>query len=378
MTEQNVALNTHVQTTGPLESVDLRAVRQANVFCSSPFFLRHALVIISWLKSNGVSVTVWSHENGAVGPALEALALQEVRLRSWPQLPVSPRVSRPWTLIKTKLFFDRFYKSAFQNAEESLSFYEEDYPEPCLHALIARCSRNHRVYKYGYSGHDTVPASHVPAPIRLRESLIACAYGFSIAFFSRQGMPDSQNLPFLDSSRWRVQKVECELSEEAISPFRVPIAADPSRPVLLLLESQDEEESCRNYRCDINRLLDLLEAEGWQIFSKGHPRLGSSGAIVERGTPLLDNRIPLELFDLSGVEAVVGLCSSGMFSTSLAGIPTYCVENLFRRHDPARRASSIAFLTTDPGWNPKPIHIDILNGWEEVRRIRPRKTEKLL
>ena len=341
-----------------LESLDLRAVRQANIFCSSPFFLRHALVIISWLKSRGIPVTVWSEKDGPVGPALEALALPEVRLRSWPQLPVSPRVSRPWSLVKTKLSFDRFCKASFQNAKGSLSFYEGDYPEPCLHALIVRCCRQHRVYKYGHGGHDTLPASHVPPPIRFRESLIAFSYGFPVTFFSRQEMPDSQFLPFFDSIRLGVQAIHIEVSDSVIGPMKSPIATIGDRPLLVFLDSAYEEETCVDYADRLGVVLNTLDSLGWQIVAKGHPRLGSSKAMLRRLVPLLDVRLPLELFDLSNVRAVVGLCSSAMLSSASMGIPTYSLEQIIPRSDPQLSKSSIDFLKKAPGWSQSLIHIN--------------------
>ncbi len=354
-----------------LESVDLSGVGRANVFCSSPFFLRHALAIISRLKDHDVAVTAWSEKGGAVGPALEALALPGVRLCDWPQLPFVPRVSRPWTLLQTRRFLDRFFKSHFQEDAGTVSFYEGDYPEPCMHAMVARCSRRHRVYRFAYAGHDILPVPRVPAAIRFRESLLAHAHGYPIAFFGRPGLPDSRHLPFLKSSGLGIERVDVDLSEMDFSPVRVPVVTDRSRPLVLLLESREEEDTCHDYARDMNLFLDKLESQGWKVIAKGHPRLGSSRAVADRGVALLDCRIPLELFDLSGIEAVAGLCSSGMFSTAHAGIPTFCMENLFHRRDPERRASSIAFLTTDPSWPPEPPRIDILKDWGEVNRITP-------
>lgn len=359
-----------------LDSVDLCGVQQANIFCSSPFFLRHALMILSWLKSHKIPVRLWSKVGGPVEFVLRTLALPGTELRTWPSPPFSVKLSRPWSLLRLRRYYDKFHATHLSTHKSTISFYEGDYPEPCLHALVSRLSRQQRVYRYAYFGHDTLPASNIPSLVCLRESLLARAYGYPITFFSRQGQPDSKYLPFFKSSRRQIQKVAVELSEEKIAPYRIPLALNLKRPVLLLLESKYEEESYRDYALAINRLLNLLEAEGWQVFTKGHPRLGNSETVINRRVASLESRIPLELLDLSQVEAVVGFCSSGMFSTSAAGIPTYCVEKLFQRHDPECRAAAIAYLTTDPGWPVRPPPIRVLNAWEDIKEIHPVKTQR--
>lgn len=353
-----------------LHSVDLSGIERANIFCSSPFFLRHALTILSWLKSHKIPVRLWSKVGGPVEFVLRTLALPGTELRTWPSPPFSVKLSRPWSLLRVRRYYDKFHATHLSTHKSTISFYEGDYPEPCLHALVSRLSRQQRVYQYAYIGHDTLPSSNIPALVCLRESLLARAYGYPITFFSRQGQPGSKYLPFFKSSRRQIQKVTVELSEEEIAPYRIPLALNLKRPVLLLLESKYEEESYRDYALAINRLLNLLEAEGWQVFTKGHPRLGNSETVIKRRVATLDYRIPLELLDLSQVKAVVGFCSSGMFSTSAAGIPTYCVEKLFQRHDPNYRTWVIDFLTKDPGWNNRSSPIHILHGWEDLDRIR--------
>lgn len=99
---------------------------------------------------------------------------------------------------------------------------------------------------------------------------------------------------------------------------------------------------------------------------------GASGYIGSATLQALDSYSDLEIHSVSRRKPAhfpAGVVWTSLFSVSLAGISTYCVENLFQRHDAARRAWVLSYLTKDPGWNKRPIKIDILNGWEDIARI---------
>lgn len=333
----------HQTTPIPLESLDLAGVRYANIFCSSPFFLRHALVLLANLEKRKVPVTLWSAKGGAVEPALAALGIQGTAIKHWPALTVLPRVSRPWTLLRTSRFFNRFTNELVRS-QDSMSFYEEDYPEPSLHAIISRFAKHHRVYKFAYPGHDLIPSVKIPPHVLLRETLRAWAFGYPIQFFKRPGSPHSQYLPFFASSRLGVESVAVELDQDAYSPYLQLIQCSGHKPSLLLLESPYEEETCADYTANISILLEKLRNLGWEILVKGHPRLGSSMTINRLALPELDRRFPLEFYDLSTVKAIVGWCSSAMLTSAEIGIPTYSLEHLVPRKDATLMQSSIAFL----------------------------------
>ena len=316
-------------------------------------------------------VTFLHHEEGPLQHSLSVLNLTPFAVKSWPRVNETLRLSRPWHILQARRAVSAFFKKNLGDVSKHLVFYEGDYQEPFLHAVLAKLALKNQLYRFAYSGHDIVDFPSCSFRQRLQIHMARIAWGCRFFPKIQPGAANSHCLHFFDSASHRVQALDVPLNSKLLSDYMVPLDDKITSPCLLLLESSEEEAACLDYSTDMNRLLDRLESCGWHIVAKGHPRLGSSQTILKRGIPLLDHQLPLELFDLSRVDAVMGLCSSGMFSSSEAGIPTYSVEKLVRRVDPARQDWAINFLSKDPGWNSRPIRISILEEWRELDQIRP-------
>jgi hypothetical protein len=352
-------------TATAFDKVDFAGCRAVDIFCSSPFYVRHALTIASRFRTK-TPVTFWYKSGGPLEQFF--LNLKEQKLLTtgvWPDMLARYRLSRPWSLravrkwLAAPLAGDTFAFSGH------CVFYEGDYTEPSLHSIIAFLSRRNSLYRFADEGHDIHPASFVSLRGRLRLLADRLAFGFRSTPHQRYGQTNSY-LNFFASASYGVRPVSLIPDERSLASFLYPINAPDDRPLLVLLESKDEEAACHDYRSTLGRLIAGLRERGWSIVAKGHPRLGNSQAIADLGVLTLDQEVPLEMYDLSRVGAVLGLCSSGMISSALAGIPTFSVEPLFTRIDSAKTSWSINFLRTHPAWAGGDPTLSFVSQWEQL------------
>jgi hypothetical protein len=352
-------------TATALDEIDLAGCQGVDIFCSSPFYVRRALTIAARLRSL-VPVTCWYKSGGPVELFLESLTSRGlVEAGCWMDTPVRYKSSRPWTVYGVrKRLAAQLSLGKFSFCGHCV-FYEGDYPEPSLHSIIAFLSRRNRVYRFADEGHDIYPASRISLKGRIRVLADRLAFGFRAAPRLRYGL-ESRYLNFFDSAFYGALSVSLVPDDCILEPFLYPINAPQKRPVTVLLESKEEEATCHDYHSTLGRLISELEERGWSIVAKGHPRLGNSQALDELGIAKLDQHIPMEMFDLSQVHAVFGLCSSGMVSSALAGIPTFSVEPLFSRIDSTKAAWSMNFLQTHPAWDGGKPRLSFISEWNQL------------
>jgi len=352
-------------TATPFDKVDFAGCRAVDIFCSSPFYVRHALTIASRFGAQ-TPVTFWCKSGGPLEKFFLKLTERNLlTINVWPDTPARYRLSRPWSLREVrKRFAAPLVGDTFAFSGHCV-FYEGDYTEPSVHSIIAFLSRRNPIYRFANEGHDIHPASFVSLRGRLRLFTDRLAFGFRSTPHQRYGQTDSY-LNFFDSASYGVRPVSLSPDKQILAPFLYPINPPHNRPLLVLLESKDEEATCRDYRSTLGRLIAGLEERGWSIVAKGHPRLGNSQAIIELGVATLDQLVPLEMCDLSRVSAVFGLCSSGMISSALAGIPTYSVEPLFSRIDTTQSSWAMNFLRTHPAWGGGEPGLSFVSQWEQL------------
>jgi hypothetical protein len=348
-----------------LDKIDLAGCQGVNIFCSSPYYVRHALTIAARFRPLA-PVICWYKSGGPVEHFLQNLNSRGlVETGCWMDTPVRYKSSRPWTLYRVRKELAAQLALGKFSFSGHCVFYEGDYPEPSLHSIIAFLSRRNRVFRFADEGHDIHPASQISFKGRIRLLSDRLAFGFRSTAHERYGQMDSY-LNFFDSPSYGALHTSLVPDDNNLKPFLYPIKAPHQRPVLVLLESKDEEVTCHDYLRTLSRLVGELEERGWSIVAKGHPRLGNSHAIDDLGVPKLDQHIPLEMFDLTRVQAVLGLCSAGMLSSALAGIPTYSVEALFSRIDSTKAAWSVNFLSTHPAWVEEAPRLSFISDWKEL------------
>jgi hypothetical protein len=352
-------------TVAPINEMDFAGCRAVDIFCSSPFYVRHALTIAGRFRAQA-PVTFWYKSGGPLEKLLRNLQDRGLlRTDVWPDTPARYRLSRPWSLPRVRKRLAAPLAGDTFSFNGHCVFYEGDYPEPSLHSIIAFLSRRNQAYRFADEGHDMYPASIVNLRGRLRLLTDRLAYGFRSTPHQRFGQIDTY-LNFFDSASYGVRPVSLIPDQQSLTPFLYPINAPDNRPLLVLLESKDEETTCHDYRSTLGRLIADLKQRGWSIVAKGHPRLGNSQAIADLGVPTLEQQVPLEMHDLSRVDAVFGLCSSGMIGPALARIPTYSVEPLFSRIDSAKTSWSINFLKTHPAWEGGEPKLSFVSDWEQL------------
>jgi hypothetical protein len=348
-----------------LDKISFVGCQGVDIFCSSPFYVRHALTIASRSPTTA-PVTYWYQCGGPLEHLFQLVAARtDMRTKCWQDTPLGYRLSRPGSHYKVRRKLARQLVSGNFSFRGHCVFYEGDYPEPSLHSIIASLSRRNQIYRFADEGHNVRPAANINLRGLLRLMSDRLAFGFRMKPRVEYGHKNHY-LHFFDSSFYGVRPLSLIPDDTSLTPLLIPITAPHRRPLLILLESTREEMTCHQYRRTLERLVAGLEKRGWSIIAKGHPRLGNSQAIDDMGVPKLDQQVPLEMFDLSQVRAVFGLCSSGMISSAVAGIPTFSVEPLFSRIDSTKAAWSMNFLQTHPAWDGGKPRLMFISEWNQL------------
>ena len=119
---------------------------------------------------------------------------------------------------------------------------------------------------------------------------------------------------------------------EAPGPV-IPVPAE-SRPTVTFLGEGDNENkpAYQGYRRVVSELIDGLQKRGFRILLKAHPREGFAWFLNSYELPALPAGCPIELFDLKGVSAVIGLYSLALASAANQRIVAVSILNLLMIH----------------------------------------------
>jgi len=262
------------------------------------------------------------------------IPLANVEIHFVPYL-LQPMPRLPWTLIRAHRQLSSFYSSIFKGrlvAEVWFFCVQWDAVTPYF---LRRLSATAPIYLADHYQMPEVRETRWPVRLAVKWLFLRMATGVSFDFCRETVATSSEKVwrTTFDESIFGAKKIELAPRWACL-----PLPAGSHRPAVVFMDSNDElSQGMSGYKAVVSALLAGFDARNIDVFLKFHPRVGGSSFLGKFNLPSLPAGCPLELFDLSGVIAVIALNSLGLAAVAKLGYTAVSLLYLMEFDEEAKR-----------------------------------------
>ena len=294
--------------------------KESLIFCQAPTKIPYVLACYSRLKKTGMSVRIFVLNAPLVFEFLKSLHLDcSVDFITIP-MPVNKYL---FLLPVTVWRFWRWVcRSEFYFMTDVDIYFSCIAQDPACHILLKYLSRRNSII-YMRNPIDILSTRTdrgIPTKVRIKHFIYRIFYRTNFVFYRQEyyalGIP-------VEAVRTVVFSHE-EL-RQAIAAFSHRVAVPPNQKCAAFFANpyRDPYTTPESYvSCHIE-VARRLKAAGWYLVGKGHPRLGFLSELQPYMDEMIGQSVPAEFLDLSNVKACIGLTTTSICASAVAGVPSF-------------------------------------------------------
>lgn len=142
-----------------------------------------------------------------------------------------------------------------------------------------------------------------------------------------------------------------------------------SKKILFIEGNGIQENYFLNYKNNLEKIISKLKVSDYEIYFKGHPRVGLSNFISASNQCTISDKLPIELYQLEDFEIIFGIESTAIGNVSKIHPYVYSLIKIFDLHSEAQ-SSFIKTLRKISENNLK-----FIENYEELNKLIRRKNE---
>ena len=260
------------------------------------------------------------------------IPLGSVELYFVPYL-LQPMPRSPWALFDAHRQLASHYSSIFRNRSVAEAWFFCAQWDAVTPYFLRRLSRTTQIFLADHYCMPEVREKRWPLRLFVKWLFLRLATGVSFDFCKEKLETGSEVVwrTTFDPSMCRTKRVE-------ITPrwSCIPLPVTVALPTVILMDSnEDVSPVITEYRSIVSAVLANLSSRKINVLLKVHPRVGCSAFLKAYNLPALPAGCPLELFDIGGIRAVIGVSSLGLAAIAKLGYPAVSLLYLidFRDED---------------------------------------------
>ncbi len=216
------------------------------------------------------------------------------------------KLRNPINILKTRLNLEKIRIKKLKNIHEAEIYFFSNYYDFSTMYFLKHLKQNNKIC---FIDHYLLPfTSNSKASIyeKCRQLAIFLASNMKCDFILLQ------RIPIFNASSYEKIKVDIWLDQVWIEHYMIKLGDLDSKIALILDSNEQECGEYKNFELIVKVMVDILLKYNYSIIVKPHPRVGYSKIYNSLSVRIADSWIPSQLFDPSGIRAVIGIGSTGL------------------------------------------------------------------
>ncbi len=119
-----------------------------------------------------------------------------------------------------------------------------------------------------------------------------------------------------------------KINQDIFKPYLYKTENNLTKSVLFFESELSNYNLFKNYIAETTEIIEFLQKQGFKVFIKGHPSLGSSKEISNICNSIIPKEIPAELLDVDSFDYIIGIQSSSLSYFAKEGNKVLSLINL--------------------------------------------------
>lgn len=315
--------------------------KEVVIFCQAPSDIQYLLTLYEKLKNTSlINVYVVNVEN-----MFHFISSLNLNLNKCIFIPYSIfSLKNPIDLIKEKYRIKKIILNNFKKIENNTIYFFSIYEDWLTATFIKYLSKNNKIFYLDYYDFSANIFDRKKLTFRLQLQKISywLITGISFQFQIREKIPEFNFL------KYKIIKQYIDLDTTIFDKYQYRIIENESSKKNIILFISPCEDAIFDHRTYNNiqlKVISTIKKYGWNIYIKGHPRIGTPENITKFADVEIPSYIPAEFINLNGFKLVFGIITSSLAHFALnTEINTYTLINIFDFVDKKYKKIYIEYL----------------------------------
>lgn len=310
------------------------------IFCQAPSDIQYFLTLYEKHKNeNLISVYVINVEN--IYNFILSLNLDLYKCIFIPYQNIS--FKNPLNLISERKRINVLISNNFEKIKNSNIYFFSIYEDWLTAAFVKFLSRNNLIYYidyYDFSA-DIFTKRKLTLKLKLQKICYKFVTGTSFNFQILEKIPE------FDYLKYNIIRITIKLDKTVFERYEYSfIKTIGSKNVIFFISPCENSIFIdSNYDDTQFKIINEFKLSGWNIFIKGHPRIGIPENILKIGVEEVPSYVPAEFLNLDDFKKIFGIITSSLAHFALnSDIQTYSLINLFQYKEEEYKLVYIQYL----------------------------------
>ena len=327
--------------------------KKITIFCQAPADVLHILNLYETNKGKAtISIIVIN-----VKSLYDYFKSLNLNLQALEFIPynLSFSIKKPLSFIKGKKQLKTLYKKLFKDKyDETIYFFGIWFDWITFFFLKKLSQNNNLIYYRHYLQVSEVGRKYYT----LKEKYILFQY-YLLTGIQFQYTDEKQKSRFLfPYKKYNIDVQQAiEFDKDTLKGYLYEINNIKKKSILFFETDMKNYNIFKNYDITLINILKNLKKNGYSVYIKGHPRLGSTTGIDNYIESYISKEIPGELIDVSSFDYIIGIQSFSLVYFSKLLNNVYSLINLFDFYDNSVKHNYINYLNENSKFNIKFVNL---------------------